>query len=274
MKVSTDPKVMLITGAARGIGAALAERAVRKGYRVAIADIDAAGAKARATSLGENARAMRLDIRSTKSWDRAIKSTIDHFGGLDILVNNAAVVHSGRTEAVSLRAHVQTMTVNALGPMLGMLAAVPVFKRRGAGQVVTICSMTAFLPLPGIVSYCASKHALRALHFGIALENRDAPIDFTIIHPGATETRMLDDEARAGVSVAFARPAWNPEDVAAMILKAIRQKKTEVCIPPSRARVAKAIGANPRRLFDMVAVSEKAGAAALKKRARLKKRSR
>ncbi|TPJ57973.1 SDR family oxidoreductase [Mesorhizobium sp. B2-7-1] len=260
------PKVMIVTGGAGGIGAAIVRLAIKQGHRVAIADVDIAAARQLAASLGDNALPLDLDICSEARWKAAVEATCGHFGRLDVLVNNAGVAHPGPTKDVPLEAHEHTMKVNALGPMLGSLAVLPYFRAQGSGHIATVCSMTAFLTLPGLVSYAASKHALRAMHLGLALEERGSPVDFTIIHPGATETAMLELEAEKGVAAAFSREPAAPEEIAAIVLKAIRDKKTEVCIPAARGRVVKAIGANPRRLFELVGKNEQIGATMLASR--------
>jgi NAD(P)-dependent dehydrogenase (short-subunit alcohol dehydrogenase family) len=259
-------KVMLVTGGASGIGAAIAKLAVSKGYSVAIGDIDLPAAKALQAELGGKALAVDLDICSQESWGDALATVCKSFGKLDILLNNAGVAHPGLARDVPFEMHEHTLKVNALGPMLGALTIVPYFRERGAGHIVTVCSMTSFLTLPGLVSYAASKHALRAMHFGIALEERGSPIDFTIVHPGATETPMLEQEAEQGVVAAFSRAPASPEEIAAIILKAIQARKIEVCIPAARGRVVKAIGTNPRRLFEVVKRNEEIGARMLAER--------
>lgn len=258
--------VILVTGAAAGIGAAFARLAVGRGYRVMLADIDAARASSTAAALGPQAAATKLDIRSPESWAAALDLTYAMFETLDVLVNNAAVVFPGLTKDVPLAKHKQTFEVNVLGPMLGILAVAPRFRAQGSGHVITVCSMSSFLALPGIASYSASKSALRTLHLGLALEERGSPIDFTIVHPGATETGMLEDEARNGVAVAFARPPAQPEDIARILMKAVKTKKTEICIPEARGRTVKAIAGSPRRLFEMVARNEELGARRLEER--------
>ena len=265
-KTNRDRKVMLVTGGASGIGAAIAGLAVEQGHRVAIGDIDFAGASALASRLGADALAIRLDICSGESWKNAVEATCRHFGNLDVLVNNAGVAHPGPAKDVAVELHEHTLRVNAIGPMLGALAVIPYFRERGAGHIATVCSMTSFLALPGLVSYAASKHALRAMHFGLALEERGSPIDFTIVHPGATETPMLEQEAEKGVVAAFSRVPASPREIAAIILKAIRQKKIEVCIPAARGKVVKAIGTNPRRLFEVMEKNEEIGARMLAER--------
>lgn len=266
MRKPMATKIFLVTGAASGIGAAIARLVVDRGHKVVVADINEAGARSVAEALGDNAMAAKLDIRLPQEWESVVDAAYARFGALDVLVNNAAVVHTGLTKDVSLAKHEQTMTVNVIGPMLGMLAVLPRFRQQQSGHIVTICSMTAFLPFPGIASYAASKHALRAIHFGVAMEERHEPINFTIVHPSSTETPMLEEEARTGVALAFAVPSWKPDDVAEIVLAAIKNRKQEVCIPASRGRLVKSIGGSPRKLFEMVERNEKIGAKNLAER--------
>lgn len=266
-KSSKTSKSLLLTGGASGIGAAAARLAVERGHRVLIADIDAAGAQAVAASIGEGASATALDITRADQWERALDQAWSLFGGLDVLINNAAVVHPGRAASVPVEAHQHTLDVNFMGPVKGMLAALPRFKAQGSGQLVTVCSMTAFLPFPGIASYAASKHALRAFHHGLALEERDGPVRFTIIHPTSTETPMLEEEARHDdVALAFAGSAVTPAFVAEVILDAMEKKAVEIFMPPERARTVRLLGTSPRAMRKMVERGEAVGLAKLQAR--------
>src|SRR6202011_4980672 len=105
--------------------------------------------------------------------------------------------------------------------MNGMLATLPRFLQQGFGHFVTVCSMTAFLPFPGLSSYAAAKHALRAFHHSLALEQRDSPLKFTIVYPTSTETPMLEQEAQSGLKLAFASPSMSAESAAKIILEAM-----------------------------------------------------
>ncbi|MDQ2066044.1 SDR family oxidoreductase [Xinfangfangia sp. CPCC 101601] len=273
MKQPSQPNVIFVTGAASGIGAAFAKMAAVKGHQVVVADINQTQAEAVAQAIGPRALAVALDICDPAAWQNALGAACRHFGRIDVLVNNAGVVFPGRLDEVPLEQHRKTLDVNVMGPMLGMLAALPLFKAQGHGHIVTLCSMTAFMTMPGIVSYAASKSALRALHLGMALEHRDSGVDFTLMHPGATETPMLEREAERGVSAAFARQAVPPEEVAKLVLKALKSKAVEVCIPASRGRFVKAVGMNPARLTELVTRNEAIGAELLAARMAAKTKS-
>ena len=253
------PKRLLITGAASGIGAATARLAAQQGCRVILADINLAGARDVAESIGLGATATRLDITSDEAWDRALDEAWTRLDRLDVLVNNAAIVQTGRAGNVSIADHQRTMDVNFMGPLKGMLRALPRFKAQGSGHFVTVCSMTAFLPFPGLASYAAAKHALRAFHHALALEERRGPLDFTIVHPTSTETPMLEEEARSDEApLAFASRPVTAAFVAEIILRAMERKATEIFMPPEARRV-RLLGTSPRSMNKMIDRGESVG---------------
>jgi NAD(P)-dependent dehydrogenase (short-subunit alcohol dehydrogenase family) len=266
MAKAKSGRVFLVTGGASGIGEAIVRLAIQQGDKVAIADINAKAAEGLATELGDDAFAVRLDVRSPDEWRAAVDAVYGHFGRLDILVNNAGIVHPGLMGDVPVSKHRDTFEVNLYGPMNGFLEVLPRFRQQGAGHVVTICSLSAFCVFPVIVTYGASKAGLRALHLGFAYEERSSPIDFTIVHPTATETPMLEYEAQQGVDATFALAAVQPQDVAAVTMKAIRDKKMEVSAPRADLRKAMAFGGKPEVLIKVFDESSRIGAENLAKR--------
>lgn len=263
-------KKLLITGGASGIGAATARLAAQRGYRVMIADVNTSGARAVARSIGDGALPVSLDITSERQWERVLDHAWSKLGGLDVLVNNAAIVRTGYARDVSIANHQQTLDVNYMGPLKGMMAALPRFKAQGSGHFLTVCSMTAFLPFPGIASYAAAKHALRAFHHALALEERHGPLKFTIVHPTSTETPMLEQEARDdALALAFAVPTVTAQHVASVIVDALDSDAVEVFMPPSRARAVRLVGTNPRALRKLVEKNEIIGAKNLRARRRV-----
>ena len=103
--------------------------------------------------------------------------------------------------------------------------------------------MTAFLPFPGLASYAAAKHALRAFHHAFAIEQRDSPFAFTIIHPTSTETPMLDQEAESDEApLCFSGPSVSAEFVAGVVIDAMDRKALEVFMPPERAKTVRLLG--------------------------------
>jgi NAD(P)-dependent dehydrogenase (short-subunit alcohol dehydrogenase family) len=248
MKI-TQAKTYLITGAASGIGAALATKLVALGNRVMLADINVEGARQVAAPLGDAGAVVELNIREAAAWERAFDATIERFGGLDVLINNAGIVRTGLARNVTIADHQMTIDTNFMGPLTGMIGALKRFRLAGSGHLVTVCSMTSFLPFAGLASYGASKHALRAFHHALALEERHSAIDFTIIHPTATDTPMLEQEAADDdAAMAFMAESVSADTVADTVIRAIRSKAIEVCMPQSQARMIKALGTNPQKL--------------------------
>jgi NAD(P)-dependent dehydrogenase (short-subunit alcohol dehydrogenase family) len=239
-----DGKVLFITGAARGIGAATAREAVARGHRVALADIDGAAALALAAQLGGPALGLALDVREPEQWRRALDQAWQHFGAVDVLVNNAGVVHTGYVLDVPFEQHRHTLEVNYLGNIAGVLAALPRFIAQGHGHLITICSLTAYMPFPSLASYAGTKHALRGFHHTLAWEYRAQPLHFTIVYPPAVETPMLQQEAQDdSAAAAFGEPPIAPEVMARAIVDAVRTRPREVAVPALQGWLLRAFGA-------------------------------
>jgi NAD(P)-dependent dehydrogenase (short-subunit alcohol dehydrogenase family) len=265
-------QVFLVTGAASGIGAAIVRLIVARGQSVMLADINLVAAEGIAEALGPRAAAIALDITSPEDWERGIAATYARFGRFDVLINNAAIVETGYARDLSLARHQRTIDTNFMGPLTGTLGALAAFRKQGHGHIATVCSMTAFLPFPGLASYAASKHALRAFHHAVALEERREPIDFTIVHPTSTETPMLEQEEKDDAcGFAFTARAVSPEFVAEVVLNAIDEKALEVFMPPERAAGVIALGTDAVKLHEIFDQAERAGAE--KQRARRLARS-
>jgi len=253
-------RTYLVTGAASGIGAATAELLAERGDHIVIADINIGAAKALASRLGPEAIAVELDITSESGWERALDEATARFGALDVLINNAGIVETGYARDVSVERHQRTISTNFMGPLTGTLAALRRFRVQGHGHVVTVCSMTASLPFPGLASYAASKHALRAFHHAVAIEERHGSIDFTIVHPTATETPMLEQEARDESSAfAFVATSVTAAFVAETIVAAIDDKAIEVFMPPEGAADIIDLGIHPDKLLAIFDGAEQFG---------------
>jgi NAD(P)-dependent dehydrogenase (short-subunit alcohol dehydrogenase family) len=254
------PATYLITGAASGIGAATAELLAGRGDRVTIADINLPAAEALAARLGPDTIALELDITSERAWEAALDETVARFGPLDVLVNNAGIVETGFARDVSVARHQRTISTNFMGPLTGTLAALRRFRTQGYGHIVTVCSMTAFLPFPGLASYAASKHALRAFHHAVAIEERHTSIAFTIVHPTATETPMLEQEAEDESSAfAFVATSVSASFVAETIVRAIDDQADEVFMPPEGAADIIELGVHPDKLLAIFDHAEQFG---------------
>lgn len=186
-----EGKIALITGAARGIGAMIADLFVHEGARVVVADILESEAKetARKLSAGrEQAIFVRLDVRNQEDWIRAVQTTLDKFHRLDILVNNAGITNRPETiEECTLEQWEQVMAVNATGTFLGIKSVIPAMKL-GGGSIINISSIWALVGANHSAAYHASKGAVRALTRAAAIQVARYGIRVNSIYPGTIDT--------------------------------------------------------------------------------------
>jgi short-subunit dehydrogenase len=265
----TGQPVVFITGAASGIGAAAARQAVARGYRVVLADVNIAGAKQLAGELGQTAISCEIDVRDARSWEAAFDVAETGFGPVDVLVNNAGIIHTGHARGLTLAQHRDVVDVNLIGTITGVLTALPRMTARGRGHIVNVCSMTSFLPLSGYATYGATKHAIRAFHHSVAIEERGGPVTFSIVHPPSTRTPMLEQEmADPTAVIAFAEKSQSAEEVAAVIIDAIAHKPVEVVFPPIAGRFQRLVGALPAITHAAIPLVEAVGR---RKRAKLQR---
>jgi 3alpha(or 20beta)-hydroxysteroid dehydrogenase len=218
-----DGRVAVITGGARGQGAAEAELFVNEGAKVIIADVAAAEGKRLADALGEGVRFVELDVADEMAWEQAVRSAVTTFGGIDVLVNNAAIPQLGPIVSLSLDAYLKVVMVNQVGVFLGMRAVIPEMTKRGGGSIVNISSIDGLLAHPFACAYVASKFAVRGMTKVAALELASAGIRVNSVHPGVVRTTML--ESVPGVSIESLvspsipmRRAAEPEELASVTL--------------------------------------------------------
>jgi 3alpha(or 20beta)-hydroxysteroid dehydrogenase len=165
-----DGKVAVITGAARGAGAAIARRFVAEGARVVLGDVRHEQGRALAKELGASARYCEHDVASAAQWERVVAETLAAHGRIDVLVNNAAVLHLGTLEHTSEAVLQRVLAVNLVGPYLGTQAVLPAMRRQRAGSIVNVSSIDGLLGMNGVSAYAASKWGLRGLTKSAAME--------------------------------------------------------------------------------------------------------
>lgn len=186
-----DGKVAIITGAARGQGAAEARLFAAEGARVVLGDVlDDAGA-AVAAAIGDAARYVHLDVRDEASWAEAVATAEREFAPVSVLVNNAGIFQVSRLVDTTIEQFRAIFEVNQLGPFLGMRAVVPSMLRAGSGSIVNISSTSGLAGYPGTTSYTATKFALRGMTKTAAMELGPLGIRVNSIHPGGIDTEMI-----------------------------------------------------------------------------------
>jgi NAD(P)-dependent dehydrogenase (short-subunit alcohol dehydrogenase family) len=188
-------KVALISGAARGQGAAEARMFAREGASVVLGDVlDHAGSAAAAeiAEAGGNATYVHLDVTSENDWREAIDAAVTGYGKLDVLVHNAGIWRRGAFEDTSVGLYDQVMAVNATGVFLGTKLAIPEMRRSGGGSIIIISSTGGLVGYPDNAAYSASKGAVRLFAKSAAVQHGKDGIRVNSIHPGAIDTDMGD----------------------------------------------------------------------------------
>lgn len=220
-----DGKVALITGGARGQGAAAARRFVAEGARVVIADVASEDGKALADELGAAAAYQELDVSDEDSWSAAVERVSTDFGRIDVLLNNAGVLHFAPLVQTTLADYQRVININQVGTFLGMRSIVDLMAASGGGSIINVSSVEGLAGVSYVTAYTASKFAIRGMTKVAALELGEKGIRVNSIHPGMIDTKMVRDAAGGGdvdvtpvgKKVALGR-VGQPEEIAGVAL--------------------------------------------------------
>jgi 3alpha(or 20beta)-hydroxysteroid dehydrogenase len=193
-----DGKVALITGGARGMGKSHVRHFVAEGAQVVFGDVLDDWGEAVAAKLGEQVcRYTHHDVTSEENWAAAVALTVEVFGRLDVLVNNAGVLQFASIADMPAADFRQVLEVNAVGCWLGMKAVIDPMTKAGGGSIVNISSIEGFTGAEGLSAYSASKFAVRGMTKVAARELARFGIRVNSVHPGGVLTRMIVDSAGA-----------------------------------------------------------------------------
>jgi NAD(P)-dependent dehydrogenase (short-subunit alcohol dehydrogenase family) len=239
-RTNIEGRVAVVTGGSRGIGLAIAEALVAGGASVVItgrdqAQLDSASARLGAVRQGPGVHAVRADVRDVAAATRAVDAAVEHFGGLDVLVNNAGVGRFGDVADMPVEAWQEVIETNLSGVFYCSRAAIPHLRRRGAGWIINISSLASTNPSKGSAAYCASKAGLNAFTEALMQEVRYDNIRVGTVLPGSVSTGF---GGRGPAGEADWRIA--PEDVADIVLGLItfpsRSLPSRVEVRPSRPK--------------------------------------
>lgn len=223
MGISLDGVVVLVTGAARGMGAEHVRGLIAAGAKVMATDVlDAEGA-ALAEELGDAVEYRHLDVTSEDEWRDTVAATEAVFGPIGALVNNAGIVSFGPIAEMDLATWQRTIDINLTGTWLGMHAVVPSMRKAGGGSIVNISSTAGLQGYANLAAYVASKWGVRGLTKAAALELAREGIRVNSIHPGPIRTPMIDglDAEEIATSQPIAR-VGEPAEVTDMLLFILR----------------------------------------------------
>ncbi len=215
---SLEGCVALVTGGARGIGAAVVQALAARGAHVVAADVlDAEGATSVA-ELGDAVSYAHLDVTDSEAWSVLVTETEAALGPLGLLVNNAGVVAFSSIEASSDDTFRRVLDVDLVGAFYGMRAVLPSMRRNGGGVIVNVSSTAGLVGYAGIAGYVAAKWGLRGLTRAAALEFASDRIRVCSVHPGPIRTPMTEGMGEESVAGQPIPRFGEPEEVARMVL--------------------------------------------------------
>lgn len=215
--MTSDGRVALVTGAARGQGAAIVRRLCADGIRVGACDVRMDELQANVDELDDDGViAVPLDVTSPEQWTAAVRRVVDRFGALSTLVNNAGVLHRAPLDQETPEGFEGSWRFNCLGPFLGIRAALEHLRQADGAAIVNTVSTGAIRPFPNHAAYGSSKWALRGLTQIAAAELAPAGIRVNAVFPGPIETPMLDETTQSRLAATFGR-LGKPVEVANVV---------------------------------------------------------
>lgn len=213
-------RVCLVTGGARGIGAAYVRALHAAGARVVIADVLAGEGAALAAELdagGATAAFEALDVTDEERWREVVAATTSRYGSLDVLVNNAGIANAAPIEHLTTEKWDAAIAVNLTGVFFGCRAVVPVMKQQRRGSIINISSVEGMRGSRGLHAYTAAKFGVRGLSQSLAVELGPDGIRVNSVHPGFIRTQMTSRIDPAHLDIPLGRPG-EPEDLAGTIV--------------------------------------------------------
>ncbi len=232
-------KVIIITGAASGIGQALAEELCARGAHVILTDRKEDGvcriSDDISTTCG-SATPFCLDVTDFDAFKQIIDDTVEKFGRIDYLFNNAGIAVGGEARDVSIADWRNVLNVNLNGVVHGVAAAYPVMVKQGFGHIINTASIEGLVAFPGTASYVASKHAVVGLSNALRIEGRDLGVKLSVVCPGHIKTAIFNDSKmvnidREKVLASVARvPGITSAQCASKILKGVEKNKAIIVV--------------------------------------------
>ncbi|RYZ89972.1 MAG: SDR family oxidoreductase [Moraxellaceae bacterium] len=243
------PKIFIVTGAASGIGFALADQLLKRNERVCACDINTQALEKLLQLHGNsNLLIQKLDVRDFAEWNHVITQVLQRWTRIDVLCNVAGVLRenwvSDSTEA-DVHLH---FDINVKGTIFGTQAVLQTMLAQQQGHIINIASLAALSPVPGLALYSASKFAVRGYSLAAAMELASQGIAVTTICPDAVQTPMLDQQKgkeQAALTFSGSRALTTQEVVDAILGPVLNDQPIEIILPPLRGVIAKVANAFP-----------------------------
>jgi NAD(P)-dependent dehydrogenase (short-subunit alcohol dehydrogenase family) len=235
-------KIVVITGAARGIGAATARALAREGARVAIGDLDGDLAAAVASELGTGTIARKLDVTDHAGFAAFLDEIEDTLGPIDVLINNAGIMPVVPFETESADSIARQLEINLHAVIVGSQQAVRRMRPRRRGHLVNVASAAGKGGFPGVVTYCSTKFGVVGLSEALHAELHGSGIDVSCVMPAIVRTELTD-----GVKDHWMIKTSTPEQVADAIVAALKRPRLDVYVPRSLNVVNRSMALWPRR---------------------------
>ncbi len=193
--MNNNKKVWFITGASKGLGLALAKRLLEQGYRVTATSRNAAQLVSAIENASDNFLPLGVDLTNPDGVKKAIADTVEKFGQLDVIVNNAGYGMGGTVEEFTEEELQQSFSVNVFAPVYVMQAALPYMRKQRSGHIINISSIAGFAGATGWAIYAATKSALTGLTEVLAQDLKELKIHTTAVAPGGFRTEFLSDNS-------------------------------------------------------------------------------
>jgi NAD(P)-dependent dehydrogenase (short-subunit alcohol dehydrogenase family) len=252
---------VLVTGGSSGLGAALVEAFVARGDQVLVGDVNQprGGSESAVAEPGSvsTSHFLRLDVRSDEDWAAARDWMVEHWGGLDVLVNNAGVAGGGRIDVAGMDEWQWITEINLFGVVRGTRTFVPMLKEQRSGHIVNIASLAGLVHPAGMGSYNAVKAGVVAFSETTAHELAEYGVRCSVVCPSYFRTRLVENMQGTDTAVGqvigglVAAAPLGPEDIAAAVIAGM-DRGEELIIPDDAARAAYDLKLNDRAAYDKV----------------------
>jgi NAD(P)-dependent dehydrogenase (short-subunit alcohol dehydrogenase family) len=260
-------KTVLITGGSRGLGLVLAREFAREGARIAICARDSEAldrARADLKARGASVLAVPCDVTERAQVNELVNTVQQHYGGIDVLVNNAGLIQVGPFEVMTLEDYEMAMKVHFWGPLYAMLAVLPLMRGRRSGRIVNISSIGGKISVPHLLPYSASKFALVGLSEGLRAELQKDGVVVTTVCPGLMRTgsprnasfkgQHREEYAWFSISDSLPVTSMNAERAASQIVEACRHGDAEVVLSVQAQLAVKFHGLFPGLTADLLGI--------------------